>query len=123
MSSNSPRCLFEDDSGNIWIGSKDGGLVKIKPDGSKKIYSTNTGMSNNYVFCVEQLPNGNIIVGTYNGGLNIITKDDEIKCHGNSRRHNRLAPDSQNPRDLLAHDGFVTDPQRTAAHAESSPWA
>ena len=79
MLSNSPRCMFEDKSGNIWIGANDGGILMIRPDGSKKTYSTDNGLSDNYVFCIDQLPNGDIIAGTYHGGLNIISTDDKIK--------------------------------------------
>jgi signal transduction histidine kinase/ligand-binding sensor domain-containing protein len=77
--SNSPRRLFEDASGNIWIASKDGGLVKFSRDGNRKVYSIENGLSDNYVFCIEQLPNGSILVGTYSGGLNIISGNDDIK--------------------------------------------
>ena len=79
MLSNSPRCMFEDKSGNIWIVANDGGILMIRPDGSKKTYSTDNGLSDNYVFCIDQLPNGDIIAGTYHGGLNIISTDDKIK--------------------------------------------
>jgi signal transduction histidine kinase/ligand-binding sensor domain-containing protein len=77
--SKSPRRLFEDATGNVWIGSKDGGLVKISPDGTRKVYSIENGLSDNYIFSIEQLPNGNILLGTYSGGLNIISKNDEIE--------------------------------------------
>ena len=51
----------------------------IRPDGSQKTYSTDNGLSDNYVFCIDQLPNGDIIAGTYHGGLNIISTDDKIE--------------------------------------------
>ncbi len=76
--SNNPRCLFTDDEGNVWVGAKDGGLLRIDPAGKFTIFSDEDGLSDNYVFCIEQLPNGNIIAGTYRGGLNIIDADGRI---------------------------------------------
>lgn len=77
--SNNTRCLLEDRTGNIWVGAKDGGLVRISPDNSIKIFSIKDGLSDNYVFCIYQLPNGDIITGTYHGGINIISANDEIR--------------------------------------------
>ena len=79
MPSDNTRCLFEDTTGNIWVGAKDGGLTRIAPDGTKSIYNIENGLSKNYVFCVEQLPNGNILVGTLQGGVNIIKPDGGIE--------------------------------------------
>ena len=77
--SNNPRCLYKDKSGNVWVGAKDGGLLRIKPDGSLLTYSKETGLSDNYIFCINQLPNGNIITGTYQGGINIISTDGSVE--------------------------------------------
>ena len=77
--SNNIRSLFEDETGNVWVGAKDGGVLRFGVDGSRKVISTETGLSDNYVFCFEQLPNGNILAGTYHGGVNIIKPDGSIE--------------------------------------------
>jgi ligand-binding sensor domain-containing protein/signal transduction histidine kinase len=76
--SNNIRSLFEDEAGNLWVGAKDGGILRFNTDGTRSVISTETGLSDNYVFCFEQLPNGNILAGTYHGGVTIIKPDDSI---------------------------------------------
>ncbi|MEN8249244.1 MAG: two-component regulator propeller domain-containing protein [Bacteroidota bacterium] len=79
LPSDNTRCLFEDKDGNIWIGAKDKGLVRMHQDNTFKVFSTENGLSDNYVFCIEQLPDGEIIAGTYKGGLVILSNDDSIR--------------------------------------------
>ncbi|TBN06373.1 hypothetical protein EYD45_00360 [Hyunsoonleella flava] len=62
--------VFQDSRGFIWIGT-DNGLVKF--DGTDfKIYTSNDGLSSNYIIDIDELSNKNIAIATWRGGLNIL---------------------------------------------------
>jgi ligand-binding sensor domain-containing protein len=61
--------LYEDSNGNIWFGSynqnaQEGILMYDGTDFNK--FSTNEGLTANYVFSIGELPNGNIVASTFN---------------------------------------------------------
>ncbi|MBN2165967.1 MAG: SpoIIE family protein phosphatase [Marinilabiliaceae bacterium] len=67
--------IIEDRKGNIWIAHWDkedkGGLTRIKPDGSTKVFNTGNGMHDNKIWCVIEDIEGNIIAGTTANGIDI----------------------------------------------------
>lgn len=70
------RVLLEDHKGNIWIGYKNGGLIKMDGENIKEFNRSN-GLGSNYILSIDELDDGTIIVGTHSGGLNFI-RDDEV---------------------------------------------
>ncbi|MFN8256170.1 MAG: two-component regulator propeller domain-containing protein [Bacteroidales bacterium] len=70
------RCIFQDNSGIIWVGSFSGGVDYFLPNGPKfRSYSNEPGnrnsLNNNIVRCFAEDKSGNIWIGTYSGGLNL----------------------------------------------------
>ena len=72
-------CVMQDDSGDIWLGTKGNGLYRLKKD--KKDYKITKyrnipddvySLSNNDIFYIFQDQRGQIWVGTYGGGLNLL---------------------------------------------------
>jgi ligand-binding sensor domain-containing protein len=82
-----PRCIFQDSFGFIWIGTF-GGMLRY--DGyTLKHYSNipydSTSLSNNWVFAINEDKSGNLWIGTIGGGLNYFDRRTEIFTHYNSQ--------------------------------------
>lgn len=80
--------VFQDSKGFIWIAT-DNGLTKF--DGIDfKTYTTNDGLSSNYVIDIKELSKGELAIGTWRGGLNIFDpKEDSF--FSNKRGPNKLS--------------------------------
>ena len=76
-------CIIQDDSGNIWLGTKGNGLYRLEKNKTDyhitkyrndpdDIYS----LSDNNIFAIYQDTNRKIWVGTYGGGLNLLEFTD-----------------------------------------------
>ncbi|TDN95081.1 two component regulator with propeller domain [Salegentibacter sp. 24] len=69
--------LYEDNEGNLWIGTRDGLQVITSQNDTIRLGATTsvkTGLSDDDVLCFEEDQCGNMWIGTRNGGLNIISK-------------------------------------------------
>ncbi len=65
ISSNSLICLFPDDKGNLWIGTRGGGLNYFdKRTEQFTVYSQVNGLSNNTIYCMLMDENKNLWMGT-----------------------------------------------------------
>lgn len=73
----SARCVFEDDSGALWIGSNDEGVAKISKN-QVSIINVENGLPNNSVRDITQDKAGNIWIGT-SSGVVFVTPEGEIK--------------------------------------------
>jgi PAS domain S-box-containing protein len=62
------QILFEDREGNLWIGTKGGGITRLC-DGQFTSYTTKQGLSNNNIQAITQSSDGSLWIGT-NSGLN-----------------------------------------------------
>lgn len=62
-----PQVLFEDQSGELWVGTAADGLFRLENGVLKKVPT-----SHKSIVCVSQDREGNIWVGTRGGGLNLI---------------------------------------------------
>jgi ligand-binding sensor domain-containing protein/two-component sensor histidine kinase len=78
--------LFEDNTGNIWIGTFYGGLnkldsinKKLSPANAKFLnYNRmNSGLSNNTVMAIQQNLDGYLWIGTFGGGIDRFNPSDE----------------------------------------------
>lgn len=70
--------IHEDDTGIMWIGSSDHGLVRLDPaTGDVKVFDTNNGLSNNRVVSILSDGKDRLWLGTFNG-LSCFNMKDEI---------------------------------------------
>ncbi len=70
------RCLYADIDGSLWVCTY-GGLFRFKPDGSIRLYSTETDKVTSDRFrCIIRLSDGTVAAGTSNG-INFFT-DGEL---------------------------------------------
>ena len=77
------RCIIEDKSGNIWVGTftNDKGLVCQTPDGSIRAFTTKEGIADNKIRVMKVAADNSILCGT-NNGFSIIKDFKVIKSIG-----------------------------------------
>ena len=75
LSSDQTTCIYEDDAGDIWIGTYQNGLSRLRPDGSITTYSTQQGLLENQVFDTIEDGLGNFWL-TSNHGIFRIAKQE-----------------------------------------------
>ena len=66
LASNFTRCLFEDRSGALWIGTTGGGVSRYR-DGEFTSWTTRSGLSHDFVRSIAQDGRGRIWLATMNG--------------------------------------------------------
>ena len=106
--------IFEDDSKNIWLGTRYEGVVVVREDQSgnfeKKHYSSGKSpeaISHDYIYEICQDSKGRIWLATLGGGINIVEDGydiNELKFHIPEKfplsNHSRI-------RSLLESDGYM----------------
>lgn len=77
------RHLMRDSKGNLWISvySTGDGLMRVKPDGSVRIFSKADGMPNNKIRMTMERANGDVVAAT-NGGGAVIRGDKVVQTIG-----------------------------------------
>ncbi|MCP4151234.1 MAG: response regulator [bacterium] len=84
--------LFEDSRGNLWIGTKGGGLLRRNlEDGTFTPFSKNDGLSGSNVTTLCERSNGSLWIGTLDGGLNFLAPKAEtiLNCDMGEKRLSR----------------------------------
>lgn len=72
------RRIFKDSRGNIWLGSRSGGLMRFELNGRHEVFDTNETLGSNYIMDIEEDDDGQLILGTNGAGL-VIKNGDQIK--------------------------------------------
>ncbi len=75
------RVIHKDKKGNIWVGSRSGGLTKIVNGKVEKTFDENNGLRSNFIFSIEEDQSGNLFIGTHSGGLSQISINGDITNH------------------------------------------
>ncbi|HVM46590.1 MAG TPA: two-component regulator propeller domain-containing protein [Candidatus Acidoferrum sp.] len=88
------RALFEDSEGNLWAGTRPGGLNRIRP-ALFKTYGVKEGLSSDLVTAICEGADGEVWVGTDGEGVNLL-KDNTVEQFGSEQ-----GLDSRNVRALL----------------------
>ena len=68
--------MFEDNNGNFWFGTYNGGLYKSDKNGGYQIIMVKDGLANNWVTTITEDSQNNIWVGTWGGGITKIHGTD-----------------------------------------------
>jgi len=73
LSGSSICCFYEDNGGNIWIGTYNSGINIFNPvtKAFTRLYKQNSNLSSNIIYTITGDSKGNIWVGTMGGGLNL----------------------------------------------------
>ncbi len=88
------RALFIDSEGNLWAGTRPGGLNRLRP-ALFRTYGRKEGLSSDLVTAICEGPEGEVWVGTDGDGVNRL-KDNEVQIFGPAE-----GLDNQNVRALL----------------------
>lgn len=75
------RYLFVDNMGNLWVGTRLNGLIRIRFTQEafefyEFDYGSKIGLANEDISCPTPLRNGDIWVGTWGGGINVLKKEN-----------------------------------------------
>ena len=72
-------CVFEDNDGQIWVGTWGMGIQKLSSadKNSFTTYNINQGLSNDFVSCIYACSNNLMVVGTQ-GGLSVYDKRNDM---------------------------------------------
>ena len=68
LKSNRMVSLFEDSRGSLWIGTEQGGLVRLH-EGVFTTYSSEAGLESDIVLSIAEMPEGTLWIGTSGAGL------------------------------------------------------
>jgi signal transduction histidine kinase/DNA-binding response OmpR family regulator/ligand-binding sensor domain-containing protein len=75
LNHNIVRAIYEDSSGNLWVGTRGNGLNFIPYDKGPTIYyTTQNGLTNNAVLSISEDTDGNIWIGHDGIGIDILDK-------------------------------------------------
>jgi len=80
LSSVQIRFTYEDSKGNIWIGTRSGGMIKF--DGKQFVtFNKDKGFPSDFIMCIKETASGDFWVGTNDTGIVLIDAEGKIKKH------------------------------------------
>lgn len=81
-------CMYEDSKGDIWLGTRRGGLYKAHGTNPRNMELTHYkadgqpySISDNNIYAITEDAKGNLYIGTYGGGVNIYADGKFVHCH------------------------------------------
>ena len=98
------RALSETRDGVLWVGTGEGGLLRLRPDGrsfDRFVHDPGNpaSISDNYVTAIHEARDGLLLVGTRSGGLNVLDR--------RTGTFRRATADRSRP-DALSHHSVVS---------------
>ncbi|MFN2396557.1 MAG: two-component regulator propeller domain-containing protein, partial [Bacteroidales bacterium] len=67
------RAIYEDEKGNLWVGTRGNGLNLIPSEsGNTEYFTTNNGLSNNAVLALKKDKSGNFWIGHDGAGVDLL---------------------------------------------------
>lgn len=73
-----PVVLHEDKAGNLWVGTRGGGLFKIVSDDKIERYTVQNGLSGNRITTIHEGTKGEVLIsssyGPGEGGIDVLKK-------------------------------------------------
>lgn len=76
------RAVYEDKQGNLWVGTRGGGLNKLPASGGPtQIYNTENGLSNDAVLSLSEDLFGNIWIGIDGQGIDVLNPKNGKLSH------------------------------------------
>ena len=70
MPSNFIFCFGEEEHGNIWAGTWDGGIARIEANGIRR-FTPGNGLHSNSIRCIVRDREGNMLIGTSDNGFDV----------------------------------------------------
>jgi signal transduction histidine kinase/ligand-binding sensor domain-containing protein len=75
------RRIYNDRKGQIWVGTRSGGLIRFQADTIAQVFDIHSGFATNYILSIEEDSKGMIWVGTNGGGLHAIDEMGQIQIY------------------------------------------
>lgn len=67
LPTNQVRRVYEDSRSEIWVATRNAGLLRIDPNGAIDSVGQKDGLASDFVFSIEEDGKGSLVVGTYDG--------------------------------------------------------
>ncbi|WP_408641400.1 two-component regulator propeller domain-containing protein [Spirosoma telluris] len=103
LSHNDIKALAEDNDHNLWIGTQNGGINLLHPDGTFSYYAyqvdNNRGLNSGSIYSIYRDRTGTMWVGTYSGGVN---KLDSAPLKFNLYQRTRINTNKLSNNNILA---------------------
>lgn len=81
MPANNFRTVLKDQRGDMWFGSRSGGLVKFRKDRIVEVFNNGNRLKSNFVLSVTESVNGDIYVGTHSGGMTVFEQSGKTQTY------------------------------------------
>ncbi len=80
LPTNQVRLVFEDRTGELWVGTRNAGLLRRLEGGGFETLDQSAGLSSNFILSLGEDAAGNLLVGTH-AGLDVRAPDGSIRSY------------------------------------------